>query len=109
MPFLNIHELDRNMIGLQYPEVPVLDKPRCANLELDWLRCANGLGWKRAKVECKPELDDFRECCQGSKKVCFTLSFSTTIRLTLTPSVTLVAELVSLAIIASSFGSDVKP
>ncbi|XP_033644901.1 NADH dehydrogenase [ubiquinone] iron-sulfur protein 5-like [Asterias rubens] len=69
MPFLHLHDLDKPYIGLQYPEVPILEKPRCSNLELDWLRCANGLGWNRAKKECKLELGDFLECCQGTKKV----------------------------------------
>ncbi|XP_038056931.1 NADH dehydrogenase [ubiquinone] iron-sulfur protein 5-like [Patiria miniata] len=69
MPFLHVQDWDKQFIGLQYPESPVLEKPRCADLELDWLRCADGLGWKRAKKECKVEMEDFWECAQGTKKM----------------------------------------
>ena len=69
MPVLHIQDWDKQFVGLQLPEVPYLEKPRCADLELDWLRCAEGLGWKRAQKECKSEMEDFWECSQGTKKV----------------------------------------
>ncbi|XP_022107801.1 NADH dehydrogenase [ubiquinone] iron-sulfur protein 5-like [Acanthaster planci] len=69
MPILHIQDWDKQFVGLQLPEGPTHEKPRCADLELDWLRCAEGLGWKRAQKECKSELEDFWECAQGTKKM----------------------------------------
>ncbi|XP_077991707.1 NADH dehydrogenase [ubiquinone] iron-sulfur protein 5-like [Glandiceps talaboti] len=41
----------------------------CAQFEVDFLQCADGLGSKRAYVECYPEWEDFKECGNNEKKM----------------------------------------
>ncbi|XP_070555718.1 NADH dehydrogenase [ubiquinone] iron-sulfur protein 5-like [Ptychodera flava] len=41
---------------------------KCADFELDFLHCADGLGRKRALQECNQEWEDFIECGNNMKK-----------------------------------------
>ncbi|XP_072045107.1 NADH dehydrogenase [ubiquinone] iron-sulfur protein 5-like [Amphiura filiformis] len=41
---------------------------RCDPFRADWLRCADGLNFGRAKAECRLELEDFLECLQCNKQ-----------------------------------------
>ena len=44
-------------------------KGPCAAREIDWARCATRVGEMRARIECKPFLDDFMECAHHIKSV----------------------------------------
>ncbi|XP_052775882.1 NADH dehydrogenase [ubiquinone] iron-sulfur protein 5-like [Mya arenaria] len=39
-----------------------LGNPRCSDMELDWLRCADKTGLSLSTEKCKEQFDDYLEC-----------------------------------------------
>ncbi|XP_002737436.1 NADH dehydrogenase [ubiquinone] iron-sulfur protein 5-like [Saccoglossus kowalevskii] len=74
MPLFTIPKMewDKKLAGhnlnMKYFMVNGLPRQKCAGFEMDWLRCADGLGQKKAFVECDQEYADFIECGTDAKK-----------------------------------------
>ncbi|XP_071483758.1 NADH dehydrogenase [ubiquinone] iron-sulfur protein 5-like [Diadema setosum] len=69
MPLFRIYEFDKYYTTHQGVDYGGLPDPKCKNYEADFLRCAAKIGALRAEKECSIEIEDFRECVTGSKRL----------------------------------------
>ncbi|XP_054854714.1 NADH dehydrogenase [ubiquinone] iron-sulfur protein 5 [Eublepharis macularius] len=71
MPVLDLQDklgidIDR-WFSIQTTKQPNQRASLCHAFEKEWLECADGIGYTRAKTECKLEKDDLTECLSRVK------------------------------------------
>jgi len=63
------HKLVYRPTRVPFLDYASLGLTSCAQMEMDWLRCADKTGLKRSKTECHDQFEDFLECRWGLKAV----------------------------------------